>query len=392
MAIHFESTAASLTQAEIEQFSRQMLCQGIGAEGMARIRRTRVVCVGLGGLGSTVALYLIAGGIGGLTLVDWDRVERSNLHRQVLHTADQLGLPKVRSALKACLALNPEAVVEGVELRLSPDNAEGVLREADVVVDASDNTAARYLINDAAMRLGKPVVSGSAVRWDGQLAVYGYENGPCYRCLFAQPPPAEGVASCGDVGVMGPVPGMIGCLQALEVFKLAAKVGSPLSGRMLIFDGLRMSMKVVELRSKRVECSACGEAALANREIPLRAMVPRERPEYDVPLCSTGREAVLPGGVCVPPPTFFERWGAQHLPHLLESLAGVESGDRHGACSAVSPGSSSPSAECDGAGWCSTSSWTLCIDVRPCHQYDMVHLPRSFSLPLSVLQQWDAEG
>ncbi|CCW60925.1 unnamed protein product [Phytomonas sp. EM1] len=392
MQIHFESSAPSLTKDDVERFSRQMLCDNIGAAGMERIRRTRVACIGVGGLGSMVALYLVAGGIGKLTVVDFDQVELSNMHRQVIHTIEQLGVPKVVSAQKACLAIDPKAAVEGIQLRLSADNAERLLRDVDVVVDATDNAAARYLINDAAMRLRKPLVSGSAVRWDGQLSVYGYQNAPCYRCLFPQPPPAETVNSCSDVGVVGPVPGMIGCLQALEVLKLAAQAGSVLSGRMLIFDGLRMSMKVVELRPKQANCAACGGEELIKREIPLTELMQRERPEYGMSSCATGSLYSLPGEFCVCTRTFFERWGKQYLPWRQESLADVQSGDLRVAARDVSVGNVTTPCECDRENQSRNSSWTLCIDVRPRHQYDMAHLPRSFSLPLSVLQQSDAEG
>jgi adenylyltransferase and sulfurtransferase len=292
---------AALTKDDVERYSRQMLCEELGPLGTRRLRDATVLVVGAGGLGSTVCLYLAAAGVGKLQIMDFDVVERSNLHRQIIHTDQRTGDFKADSARRSCLALNPNIQVEAIKHRLDAFNAEAFISRCDVVVDASDNVASRYLINDAAVLCGKPLVSGSAMRWEGQLTVYDRgATTPCYRCLFPTPPPANIVGSCNDTGVVGPVPGMIGCLQALETVKLIAQCGEPLRGRMLLWNGLTAMFKVIKLRPRQATCAACssppheaaGDARSATDRVrsnlweqprPEYSMVPCFAPSFDLP-------------------------------------------------------------------------------------------------------------
>lgn len=281
---------AALTKDDVERYSRQMLCEDLGPMGTRRLRDATVLVVGAGGLGSTVCLYLAAAGVGKLVIMDFDVVERSNLHRQVIHNDLRTGMFKADSARLSCLALNPHIVVQSVVERLDATNAEKYVSQCNVVVDASDNVASRYLVNDAAVLCGKPLVSGSAMRWEGQLTVYNRsETAPCYRCLFPRPPPAEAVGSCNDTGVVGPVPGMIGCLQALETVKLIAQCGELLCGRMLLWNGLTGMFKVIKLRPRQASCAACGSSdVVVQKDLwkqpqPEYAMVPCLAPSFDLP-------------------------------------------------------------------------------------------------------------
>lgn len=204
-----------------------------------------------------MALYLTGAGIGHLGIVDYDTVEVSNLHRQLLHKEHSTGLPKTTSANKSLHDLNSSVKITEHILQLNSQNALEIISKYDIVVDATDNVASRYLLNDACIMLKKPLVSGSALQFEGQLTVYGYEIGPCYRCIFPKPPPPETVTNCGDGGVIGAVPGVIGVLQALEVIKIVLKNPDTLSGRLLLFDGLRASFRNVRLRGKRDDCQVC---------------------------------------------------------------------------------------------------------------------------------------
>jgi molybdopterin/thiamine biosynthesis adenylyltransferase len=221
---------------DAERYARQMNLPELGIEGQARLAAARVALIGAGGLGSPAALYLAAAGVGTLAVVDDDRVERSNLHRQVLHRDDRIGTPKTDSARATLEALNPGIEVRTHRLRLGPDNVEDVLSGYQIVVDGSDNFPTRYLVNDACIRLGLPNVYGAVQRFEGQVSVFAAGGRPCYRCLFAEPPDASLAPSCDEAGVLGVVPGIIGMLQALEVVKLATGIGEPLIGRLLLFD------------------------------------------------------------------------------------------------------------------------------------------------------------
>lgn len=232
--------AGDFSPEQLERYSRQLRLPEIGQAGQARLRQARIACVGAGGLGSPVALYLAAAGIGHLTLVDGDVVELSNLHRQLLHTTERLGQPKVSSAAATLAALNPEVRVSPQATRLTADNAAGLLRGHHVIVDASDNFTTRYLVNDVALALGVPVVHAAIQGFEGQLSVFAATGAPCYRCLFPAPPPPELAPSCQEAGVLGVLPGILGTLQATEALKLVLGIGQPLVGRLLSLDALSM--------------------------------------------------------------------------------------------------------------------------------------------------------
>ena len=244
-----------------ERYPRQLALPEVGVTGQRRLQAARVLLVGAGGLGSPAALYLAAAGVGHLTLVDDDRVERSNLHRQVLHRDAARGESKVRSAVGTLHDLNPSVEVRGEDVRLAADNARELLSGQDVVIDGSDNFATRYVVNDACVALGIPLVHGSVFRFEGQVSVFWPARpgaaGPCYRCLYPEPPPAELAPSCTEAGVLGVVPGIIGLLQATEALKLLLGAGAPLIGRMLHFDGLRGSFDEFEV-PRDPRCLACG--------------------------------------------------------------------------------------------------------------------------------------
>jgi len=240
------------------RYARHLTLPEVGAEGQARLAATSVLVVGAGGLGSPVALYLAAAGVGRLGLVDADKVELSNLQRQVLYGDATLGARKVTAAAARLADLNPLVRVEPHDLRLTSHNAREVLAGYDIVVDGTDNFPTRYLLNDACVQLGKPLVYGSIFRFEGQVTVFDARSGPCYRCLFPAPPPPELAPSCAEGGVLGVLPGLVGTLQASEAIKLALGIGEPLVGRLLTVDAL--TCRFLELRvRKSAECPACGE-------------------------------------------------------------------------------------------------------------------------------------
>jgi len=243
-----------------ERYSRHLRLPQIGIDGQRRLQAARVLLVGAGGLGSPAAFYLAAAGVGRLRIADDDVVDRSNLQRQILHTDAGIGLPKVDSAATALSALNPRTVIETVRERVTSDNVERLLDGVDVVIDGADNFAARYLLNDACVKLGKPLVYGAVHRFEGQASVFdaGRRRGeaPCYRCLFPEPPSAEDAPNCAEAGVLGVLPGVIGLLQATEALKLLLGLGAPLTGRLLQFDALAMRFRELRL-SPDPDCPVC---------------------------------------------------------------------------------------------------------------------------------------
>jgi adenylyltransferase/sulfurtransferase len=249
--------AASLSPAELLRYARHLALPGVGREGQARLKSARVVVIGAGGLGSPAALYLAAAGVGTLGLVDFDRVDVTNLQRQVLHGTTGVGRPKVLSGAERLADLNPHVHVIPIEERLTAANAREILGEFDVVVDGSDNFPTRYLANDVCVWLGKPLVYGSIFRFEGQASVFHATRGPCYRCLYAEPPPPELVPSCAEGGVLGVLPGIIGSIQALEAIKLVLGEGDPLIGRLIVFDALRFAFRELRL-VKDPDCPVCG--------------------------------------------------------------------------------------------------------------------------------------
>ena len=250
--------ASPLSPDELRRYARHLALPGVGLEGQGRLREARVLCVGAGGLGSPLALYLAAAGVGTLGLVDHDVVDASNLQRQILHGTSDVGRPKLESARDRLAEVNPHVEVVAYETRLTSENALEILAGWDVVVDGTDNFPTRYLVNDACVLLGTPNVYGSVFRWEGQVSVFGADGGPCYRCLFREPPPPGLVPNCAEGGVLGVLPGIIGSLQAMETVKLLLGEGESLVGRLLIFDALEMRWREVALR-RNPGCPVCGD-------------------------------------------------------------------------------------------------------------------------------------
>ncbi len=253
-----ERPAAGLDSSELIRYARHLSLPEIGREGQIRFKRARVLVVGAGGLGSPLALYLAAAGIGTLGLVDFDDVDATNLQRQILHGTKDVGRPKLDSARDRLADVNPNVTVVTYPVRLDSENAMEIIADYDVVVDGTDNFPTRYLVNDACVLSGKPNVYGSIFRWEGQVSVFGVAGGPCYRCLFREPPPPGLVPNCAEAGVLGVLPGVIGSLQALEVIKIVLGTGKTLSGRLLIFDALELSWREVALR-RNPDCPVCGD-------------------------------------------------------------------------------------------------------------------------------------
>ena len=252
------STALSdLSAEELQRYARHLILPEVGVEGQRKLKNARVLIVGLGGLGSPAALYLAAAGIGTLGLVDFDIVESSNLQRQVLHATSAVGRPKLASAAERIGAVNPHVALVHHEVHLTSQNALEILSGYDVILDGSDNFPTRYLVNDACALLGKPDVYGSIFRFDGQASVFWAARGPCYRCLYREPPPPELVPSCAEGGVLGVLPGIVGSIQALEAIKLILGEGDSLVGRLLLFDALRLKFREMALE-KDPDCPLCG--------------------------------------------------------------------------------------------------------------------------------------
>jgi adenylyltransferase/sulfurtransferase len=246
------------TADQLERYSRHFILPEVGEAGQAKLLDAKVLLIGAGGLGSPSAFYLAAAGVGTLGLVDHDVVDMSNLQRQILHTNDRVGTPKVESARQTLNALNPDVKVIGYEERLSSENIMRLIRDYDVIVDGCDNFPTRYLVNDACVMTGKPNVHGSIFQFEGQASVFYPGRGPCYRCLFPEPPPPGAAPSCQEAGVLGVLPGLVGCVQALETIKIILGAGKPLIGRMVYFDTLSMELRIHKLR-KDPNCPVCGE-------------------------------------------------------------------------------------------------------------------------------------
>lgn len=256
-----------LTNDDIARYSRQLILPDFGVSGQLKLKQSSFLIVGVGGLGCPASQYLVAAGCGRVGLVDYDLVDRSNFHRQTLHTEAFVNEAKVESAKSQLAAINPHCHIDTYQLLLNSDNALELLGKYDVVLDCTDNVATRYLLNDACVLLHKPLVSGSALQLDGQLTVYHYGDGPCYRCLFPVPPPPETVTNCGDGGVLGAVTGVIGALQALEAIKVIIGLGDILAGRLLIFDGGRCLFRNIRLRPKRPLCDVCSATPMITQLI-----------------------------------------------------------------------------------------------------------------------------
>lgn len=254
------SMPVKLTDAQRNRYSRHLLIPEVGEVGQAKLLSSKVLLIGAGGLGSPAALYLAAAGVGRIGIIDDDVVDESNLQRQVLHSTDRVGMAKTESAKKTIRALNPDVTVDEHRLRLGRDNALALFGQYDLIIDGSDNFGTRYLVNDACVLLRKPQVHGSIFRFDGQATTF-VPDGPCYRCLFPEPPPPELAPSCQEAGVLGALPGIIGVIQAIEAIKLVLGKGEPLTGRLLLYDALEQKFREVKY-ARDPECPACGVHAM----------------------------------------------------------------------------------------------------------------------------------
>lgn len=247
-----------LSRSEQIRYSRHLLLDQVGETGQTKLKAASVLVIGAGGLGSPVLQYLAAAGVGRLGVLDFDVVDLSNLQRQVIHSTDSVGSQKTDSAKFFLQNLNSEINIEPISTRLDASNALNLLSGYDVIVDGSDNFQTRYLVNDACVLLGKPLVYGAVSRFDGQVSVFNFQDGPCYRCLFPEPPKDGLIGNCSELGVLGVLPGIIGSMQALEALKILLGIGNSLSGRLVIFDGLSMSMDEIRIK-KSVNCPVCGK-------------------------------------------------------------------------------------------------------------------------------------
>lgn len=348
---------AGFSSEEVERYSRQMLLPQVGVSGQSRIKKARILIVGVGGLGCPATLYLAGAGVGTLGFVDrpGDVVERSNLHRQIAHTTTRVGCDKVQSAITAASTLNPHVEFQTHD-SFTEKNGVSIASNYDVVLDCTDNVRSRYLINDACVQAGKPLVSGSAIGLDGQLTVYGLgEDSPCYRCVFPEPPPPACVGSCDAAGVLGPVPGTIGTLMALEALKIIGQLKStePLTGRLLLFDGASMQFRTVRLRSKHPNCVVCGNTpSVSVQDFNYTAFAQR-----------------LPQSTILAPD---ENQIAPDLiePHLRISVTEF---------SALRKTPSSTHTSTQPLNYC-------LIDCRPTEQYEMCALPEAHNIPLTEMQ------
>ena len=252
-----DQPSVTLSKEEIQRYSRHLIMPEVGMDGQLKLKAAKVLCIGTGGLGAPLGQYLAAAGVGRIGLVDFDKVDLTNLQRQILFSTKDVGRPKIEAAAERLRGLNPDIQIDTFETMLTSANALDILKDYDVIVDGTDNFATRYLVNDACVLLGKPNVYGSIFRFEGQASVFGYPGGPCYRCLYPEPPPPGLVPSCAEGGVLGVLPGIVGSIQAAETLKLIIGKGEPLVGRLLLFDALSMRFRELKLR-KNSECPVCG--------------------------------------------------------------------------------------------------------------------------------------
>ncbi len=291
MAVINSPLATTLSNDEVLRYSRHLIMPEVGMAGQQKLKAARVLCIGAGGLGSPLALYLAAAGVGTLGLVDFDVVDMTNLQRQIIHTVDDVGRPKLDSAAEKIAAINPFVTVQKFETRLTSANALDIFRDFDVIADGTDNFPTRYLVNDACVLSRRPNVYASIFRFEGQASVFATERGPCYRCLYPEPPPPGLVPSCAEGGVLGILPGLLGVIQATEVIKLVLGSGESLIGRLLLVDALGMHFRELRLR-KNPDCPVCGTnptvrelidynqfCGIRGEEAPVTSNVPEIQPE-----------------------------------------------------------------------------------------------------------------
>jgi sulfur-carrier protein adenylyltransferase/sulfurtransferase len=251
-------TAAALSKEEVLRYSRHLIMPEVGMEGQLKLKQAKILLIGTGGLGAPLGMYLAAAGIGRIGLVDFDVVDYTNLQRQIIHGTKDVGRKKLDSAADTMADINPHIQIDRYEVALTSENALDILKDYDIVIDGTDNFPTRYLVNDACVLLGKPNVYGSIFRFEGQSTVFAYQGGPCYRCLYPEPPPPGLVPSCAEGGVLGILPGLIGVVQATEAVKLILGTGEPLAGRLLLYDALAMRFRELKLR-RNPECPICGD-------------------------------------------------------------------------------------------------------------------------------------
>src|SRR5580692_9864213 len=251
-------TGRTLSKEEIQRYSRHLIMPEVGMEGQLKLARAKVLMIGAGGLGAPLGLYLAAAGVGRLGIVDFDVVDFTNLQRQITFSTSDVGRPKIQATKERLAGMNPQIRIDTYETRLTSSNALDLFREYDIIVDGTDNFPTRYLVNDACVLLNKPNVYGSIFRFEGQATVFATQGGPCYRCLYPEPPPPGLVPSCAEGGVLGILPGVIGLIPATETVKLILGIGEPLSGRLLLFDALGMKFRELKLR-RNPECPVCGD-------------------------------------------------------------------------------------------------------------------------------------
>ncbi|KAI8008975.1 Adenylyltransferase and sulfurtransferase MOCS3 [Camellia lanceoleosa] len=324
----------------IYRYSRQLLLPSFGVQAQSSLLKTSILVVGAGGLGSPALLYLAACGVGHLGIVDHDVVELNNLHRQIIHTEAYIGQSKVEYVAAACHPINSTIQIVEHKEALRTSNALEILSKYDIVIDATDNAPSRYLISDCCVVLGKPLVSGAAIGLEGQLTVYNYNGGPCYRCLFPTPPPTTACQRCSDSGVLGIVPGIIGCHQALEAIKIASDVGEPLSRRMLLFDALTARIRIVKIRGRSSQCEVCGENA---------TFTEKQFQEFDYEKFTQSPLSMTPLKLDLLP-TEARISGKEYKERVVR-------GEPHAL-----------------------------VDVRPAHHFKITSLPNSMNVPLSSLE------
>lgn len=277
------TAGAELTKAELIRYNRHLILPEVGPEGQKKLKNSSVLCVGAGGLGSPLALYLAAAGVGRIGIVDFDVVDETNLQRQIIHDTPSVGTSKLQSAKKRLLALNPHIAVETHEMKLSSANAVELFKRYDVIADGTDNFPTRYLVNDACVLTGKPNAYGSIFRFEGQLSVFAAKDGPCYRCLYPEPPPPGLVPSCAEGGVLGVLPGVIGTMQAVETIKLILGIGKPLVGRLMLYDALEQSWRTLKVK-KNPACPVCGDHPSITAPIDYEAFCGlKEKPANMIP-------------------------------------------------------------------------------------------------------------
>jgi sulfur-carrier protein adenylyltransferase/sulfurtransferase len=353
--------AAELTVDEVKRYSRHLIIPEIGMTGQKRLKNARVLCVGAGGLGSPALLYLAAAGVGTLGIIDFDVVDESNLQRQIIHGQSDVGRPKAQSARDSIREINPHVTVVLHEERLDSDNAMEIFAQYDLIVDGTDNFATRYLVNDACVLLGKPYVWGSIYRFDGQASVFWAEHGPCYRCLYPEPPPPGMVPSCAEGGVLGVLCASIGSIQVNEAIKVITGVGDPLAGRLMIYDALEMSYRTVRVR-KDPECAVCGKNPTITELIDyeefcgtvsedaqraasgstitateLKAMLDGDEKIFLVDVREPNEYEIvsIPGSVLIPKDQFLSGSALERLPQDRRIVLHCKSGARSAECLAV---------------------------------------------------------